>query len=1276
MKKTDWIPEAAKRDSQFANLANYWKQSASPTGIGKRHANVIGPVDTHAALMVAALAMTEPEGGLPFVILPDELQMRRLLPVFEAFWPGEVELYPQREFQLASVDASSQEQTHRRITVLTKLLRGEGPLEGRESPKGEGPLAGEKHLEGQEKQKGRKPLVLVSPAALLQPLLPPEEFQQLILELKLGQVLEPQVLASKLAGMGYESTSLAESAGEFSLRGDIVDVIPIDKPMPTGVPEAERAALYGIRVSFFDDEIDQIRFFDPMTQRQVEACTEIHIPPAQEILIRDERRLALAEEIEAWGENRAKEVLAKGASREHALKVKQFCTHDAEKVASGLDRGIVDRWYPLICPEKASLLDYFRLAGARPVLFDTLRISQRMDGFQADFYQQASHLLERGQTTSLVTEIFWTGAQILKQLDQDFPTLTFALIHQPGNGFPGALRFDFQSRESEAWRGREEQFQAMLRERRDKGLLTYAYVADKGRRERLHTELLQHAPGALSAIIADDLAQGFEWPQAGLLVLGSQDLFGTERRRKRKRSAHAGAAIDFFTDLSPGEMVVHEAHGIGIYEGLENIETEGSRRDYIKIRYSGEDTLYLPIDQLDQIRKYVGTDGRTPKLSRLGSSEWTRLKDKARDSIRQLATNLVKLYAKRSKLKGHAFPEDTVWDQEFAESFPYEETEDQLRCIDEIKKDMESPRVMDRLLCGDVGYGKTEVAFRAMFKAVNGGMQAALLAPTTVLTQQHYDNFIERIGKFPVRVGLLSRFASEAMQKKTLRGLATGEIDVVIGTHRLLSKDVKFKRLGLLVVDEEQRFGVDHKEMLKELYPTVDVLTLSATPIPRTLHMSMSGIRDISMIEEPPQDRREVQTFVMEFDEAVLTDAITREVSRDGQVFYLFNNVKKIYQQANAIEDAIPGCRVAVAHGQMNERELEDVIAAFVRGEADVLVCTTIIESGIDMPNVNTLIVTNADRLGLSQIYQLKGRVGRSGRQAYAYITYEKNKVLKENAQKRLAAIREYTELGSGFKIALRDLEVRGAGNLLGAEQHGHMEAIGYELYVRMLDEEVKNILQEQQEEELDFTKLQQAPLATAIQGTSAKDQAATIGTQYLPPDAVETQIDLPLDAYLPASLIPDEGQRMDMYRRLGDISNLADYYDILDELTDRYGDVPPETYTLADISYVRSRAGLLGISVIRIDKKNIILQFKTGARPNMQELAVLLSLPEYRGKINFNAGVKAHLQWVNQAEPIALVPEKLRRLFSAVEKEQSDSQKSTSEKSTSEKSTSAPAAV
>lgn len=1216
-----WIRDYALKDQSFVELEAGFRESAEAL---RKHQNVIGPVENHQMFIISALlqASEEAKEPLPFLVAPDELRLRRMLPALKAFWPGRIMHFPAREYNLTGAEAFSREQMHQRLACLSAMCSDE-PV-----------------------------LFVLSPSALLQPLPPPERFEESLLTLSLCGRLEPQDLAEKLSGLGYEAVSLAEAPGEFSRRGDIVDIIPIDRPQPEEVPEDERLPLYGIRVSFFDDEIDQLRFFDPSDQRQVAAVNPAVIPPAKEDLLRGSERAELAEAVRRCGEEEGQRRYQEGATRTEVQKLRQLCAGDAEKIQSGTDRGLTDRWLWLLYKDKYSVLDYLKRRTKRAVVIETASLSRRMDAAQADREQQILHLLEQGRTTAAVGESFFTRAEIMRQLDREFSCLSFALIHQVGNGFPGGRRFDIRSREAENYRGRDDKFFEMLKGRRDRLESCYVFLEDQARMDRLNLELLKHAPGTVRGLVPRTLPDGFEWPAAGLLVLGAKNIFDSERKRRRGRRSQHGVPIDFFSDLTPGDPVVHEIHGIGIYDGLENLENNGSRRDYIKVRYAGEDVLYLPMEALSQIRKYVGTDGRKPRISRLGGGEWTKLKNRARESIRQLATDLVELYAKRSKLKGFAFPPDTTWDKEFAEAFPFEETDDQLRSIREIKEDMESDKVMDRLLCGDVGFGKTEVAFRAMFKAVNGGRQAALLAPTTVLAQQHYLNFRERVGDFPLRIGHLSRFASESMQKRTIKGLANGEIDVVIGTHRLLSKDVRFRRLGLLVVDEEQRFGVDHKEQIKELYPTVDVLSLSATPIPRTLHMSMSGIRDISVIEEAPADRREVQTFVMEYDDDIIADAIMREVSRGGQVFYLFNNTHKINERARQLEALIPGLRVSVAHGRMNEKTLEDVINAFVEGESDVMVCTTIIESGIDMPNVNTLVVTQADRLGLAQIYQLKGRVGRSGRQAYAYITYEKDKVLKEEAQKRLAAIREFTELGSGFKIALRDLEVRGAGNLLGAEQHGHMEAIGYELYVQMLDEEVKRIMDEQKSEAEDGEAASRS-LGDLVQGRVKKLGRAET---YRAPEPVETQIMLKLDAYLPASLIPDEGQRMDMYRRLADIQTQADYDDILDELTDRYGDIPRETYTLADISYIQSRAGQMGIELIRKEKKHVFLQFKQGSRPNMEALSALLALPEYKGKIHFNAGLRPHLLWVNQAEPQSALPGKLHRLFAAVEKASAES--------------------
>lgn len=1196
-----WMVEQALKDKNFVRLRDLWQVRNERR---QGHINVVGPGDVHQAFILSALHALdrldydEPQGLV--IIVPDVLQARLYREVLQSFLDEDVLEFPTREFQLSPVDASSKEQMQRRLQVLSRLLQGD------------------------------KPILVVSAPALLQPLPSLDVLKQNSVHLALDVTFGPQELGVKLEQMGYERVPLTDAPGQFSLRGDIVDIFPIHKPKPEDIPLEEQLENYGVRVSFFDREIDQLRYFDPITQRQVSNCSSITIPPAREIILTTEEQAKLVEEIEKWGSVRARELYQVGANKARVEAFRAFLQADQEKISTGIDHGVVDRYIPLLEGKTANLLDVLQGFNYRPVVVETLDLNRRMDAWDQDQFKQMELLLERGKTTKLSFDVFYQSHEVMQRLDQKFSCLSFSLLLQAGNGFPGAERIDIQSRQAENYRGYEDKLYTTLKERQNTLQDTYIFVPDQARRERLHKELLLHAPGTVKRIVPENLASGFEWPKASLLILGTQDVFGVERRKRPRKKKQSGIPIAFFSDLTPGDLVVHEVHGIGQYEGLETLESDDSWSDYIKIRYQGEDVLYLPMSALDQIRKYVATGGRKAKLSKLGGGEWDRLKNRARESIKKLATDLVELYAKRRELKGFSFPEDTVWDQEFAEHFPYEETEDQLQAVREIKADMETDKVMDRLLCGDVGFGKTEVAFRAMFKAVNGGKQAALLAPTTVLAQQHYQNFKERIANFPVRIGHLSRFASPAMQKRTLKGLASGEIDVVIGTHRILSNDVKFRDLGLLVVDEEQRFGVDDKEKIKALYPKIDVLSLSATPIPRTLHMSMAGIRDISIIEEPPQDRREVQTFVMEYQEDIIADAILREISRGGQIFYLFNNVKKILQEQEKIEQMVPGARVLIAHGQMPERQLEDVIQAFLEGEADVLLCTTIIESGIDMPNVNTLIVTQANRMGLAQLYQLKGRVGRSRRQAYAYVTYNKDQIINEDAQKRLAAIREYTELGSGFRIALRDLEVRGAGNLLGAEQHGHMEAIGYELYVQMLEEEVEKIMPREEVE--DFG---QSP-------------------RYEIPESVDTNIQLALNAYLPQSLIPDEGQRMDMYRRLGEIRGLADYYDILDELSDRYGELPAEAYTLADVSYIKARAGKMGIAQIRVQKKNIVMEFQEGGKPNMVEVSKLFSIDEYKRSIRFSAGTKANLLWVNQGQPVGMVPERLRKLFAQIERVES----------------------
>ncbi|MDF2487207.1 MAG: mfd [Herbinix sp.] len=656
-----------------------------------------------------------------------------------------------------------------------------------------------------------------------------------------------------------------------------------------------------------------------------------------------------------------------------------------------------------------------------------------------------------------------------------------------------------------------------------------------------------------------NLRRGFEYPLIKLVIISESDIFGTEKKKKRKKSSYEGNKIQSFTELSPGDYVVHENHGLGVYKGIEKIEVDKITKDYIKIEYGGGGVLYILATGLDVIQRYSGSEGRKPKLNKLNSIEWKNTKAKVRGAVHEVAKELVELYAQRQEKIGFEFGEDTVWQKEFEEAFPYDETDDQLVAIEATKKDMESKRIMDRLICGDVGYGKTEIAIRAAFKAVSYGKQVVVLVPTTILAQQHYNTLVQRMMDFPVSIDVMSRFRSSAEQKKTLERLKKGSLDIVVGTHRVLSSDVKFKNLGLLVVDEEQRFGVTHKEKIKQMKKDVDVLTLTATPIPRTLHMSLVGIRDMSVLDEPPVDRLPIQTYVLEHNDEIIREAISRELARDGQVYYVYNRVNGIDEVANNVARLCPEANVAFAHGQMNEHTLEKIMFDFISGEIDVLISTTIIETGLDISNVNTMIIDDADRLGLSQLYQLRGRVGRSNRTAYAFLMYRRDKMLKEIAEKRLHAIKEFTELGSGFKIAMRDLEIRGAGNLLGAEQSGHMESVGYDLYCKMLNEAVKSMK----------------------------------GGETTQEETYETTVDMDMDAYIPATYIKNEVQKLDIYKRIAGIENEEEMMDMQEELTDRFGDMPTAVNNLLNIALVKAIChGLYIVQLIHKDNEVKLIMY------------------------------------------------------------------------------------
>ncbi|NMB96397.1 MAG: transcription-repair coupling factor, partial [Clostridiaceae bacterium] len=861
--------------------------------------------------------------------------------------------------------------------------------------------------------------------------------------------------------------------------------------------------------------------------------------------------------------------------------------------------------------------------------------SQRIDNLILEHHEICKNLLEKGRILPQNTDILFDYEDICKKLDKRQRICLNTILHSQQDSIGGILQdtrksiktYSFICKQNPSYYGFFKLLINDLKEckRKDNKVVIMAGTKTRGEklRDNLHTEGIEavYSDSVHTSLLSGNIVitqgslnNGFQYPLIGFVVISEREVFGNDRKRKKSSKRKSkGVDINFFTDLNPGDYVVHQTHGIGQYVGIEKLVVEGIHKDYLKIKYQGKDFLYIPTSHLDVIQKYIGSEGKAPKINKLGGNDWIKVKKRVKESLKELAEDLVKLYAERKAIKGYSFSKDTVWQNEFEEQFPYEETDDQLRCTEEIKKDMESNKPMDRLLCGDVGYGKTEVALRAAFKAVMNGKQVAFLVPTTVLAQQHYNNFVERMKNFPVNVEMLSRFRTKAEQGRILQDLKRGQIDVLVGTHRLIQKDIQFKDLGLLIIDEEQRFGVAHKERLKNIRPNVDVLTLTATPIPRTLHMSLIGVRDISVLEEPPEERYPVQTYVMEYNLDIVRDAIDRELARGGQVYYLYNRVRTIDLKASQIQELVPEARIGVAHGQMGERKLEDIMLKFMRREFDILICTTIIESGLDLPNVNTLIIEDADKMGLSQLYQLRGRVGRSNRLAYAYITYKKDKVLSEIAEKRLQTIKEFTEFGSGFKIAMRDLEIRGAGNLLGPEQHGHIESVGYDMYCRLLDEAVRELKGE------------------------------------LPPEKEpEVNIDLNIDAYIADEYINKEIQKIEMYKKIASIQDEQDVIDIKDELLDRYGDLPKQVENLISIAYIKALAGKLGISAITEKKDALIFQFKDKKIVKIDVISKLAA--KYKRQILFNAENNPYLMYKISGNDREKLPDNIKIVLHDIE--------------------------
>jgi len=1025
------------------------------------------------------------------------------------------ELFLPRETPLVYVRAASGEQRGERISALSALLDG-GPC-----------------------------VVAASAAALMQALAPKDAFAASRAELAVGDTLEPRLLIERLVSAGYERVEMVEGRGQIAARGDLVDVY---------APGEE----YPVRIEFFGDEIDQMRSFDPVTQRSVEQITRALIRPAletpqpreltQKALKRLEGRVGLDDQEEAWRE--------------------------------GTSSVGGDVLLPLLYKKTETLLDY-AAPDAIFVVDEALLVDEALRTEQMRFAETVKAMLERNEGLPEQGALERSANETLGRLNTARTALFYALSRTHPQ-FTAREVVTLESRGAPQFMGAFDEIAREVTRLNNAGERTVIYAGEQS--PELLTNLSEYgakaeAAGALPAelppgktlVVPGQLARGFSYPQSKINVFTEYEVTGrTERAIKRSRSKKHLS----FSELSVGDYIVHEAHGVGRFVKVEPLTVQGKTKDYLLIEYRGGDRLYIPTDQLDRVQKYVGGGDEevAPQLSKLGGAEWTNRVNKAKSAAKKLAVDLAALYAERAGAKGFAFSKDTAWQRTFEERFPYELTPDQKQSIEEIKADMERVRPMDRLLCGDVGYGKTEVALRAVFKCVQDGKQAAILVPTTILAQQHYNTMRSRFADFPVQAACLSRFQSPKERNDIKKALAEGRIDVVVGTHALLAKDVRYQALGLLIIDEEHRFGVNHKEQIKEMKKTVDVLTLTATPIPRTLNMSMTGIRDISVIETPPEARYPVQTYVLEYTDALLKDALTREIARKGQAYVVSNRVQSMDVTARQIEALVPEARITVAHGQMGETQLEQAMLEFLEHRSDVLLCSTIIESGLDIPNANTLVVLESDRMGLAQLYQLRGRVGRSSRIGYAYFTVQTGKVMNEKAAKRLMAIREFTQFGAGFQLAMRDLEIRGAGSLLGAEQHGHITDVGYEYYVKL----VRRAVDEQQGRPLD-------PVA-------------------------ETSVDIPIDAHIPHDYVPSEIMRLKAYRRIAEIDGAESMLDVTEEFIDRYGEPPESVTNLMRISEVKAYAARAFIESVGVREGEAKLRFSPQARLDGGKLIAAVS--------------------------------------------------------------------
>ena len=1138
---------------------------------GKGPVQISGVTDSQKVHVMHELSKDNP---WRLVVTYDDTRAKEIFDDFSYFEPN-TWLYPARDLLFYSSDIHGNLLTRQRMQVFKHLLEDEGGV------------------------------VVTTVDGLMDHLLPLSRIKESCLNIMVGQTLDMEEIKHLLTGMGYERMGQVDGMGQFSVRGGILDVFPLTEEVP-------------VRIELWGDEVDSIRSFDAESQRSIQQMDEVTIYPAAELILTKEHIEEGILRLEA-DEKKQEKAFRDQKKPEEAQRIRRAVGELVESLKEGFDVQTLDAYIRYFCRDTVSFLDYMKEVGAKVtlvssgaagktaekkqaaglalILDEPQRMKEKAETVETEFRESMSHRLEQGYILPGQADLLFASKTVLAEchtphsifmtgLDQRLPGMTpkakYSLTGKNLNSYQNS--FEILIKDLTKWK--------------KDGYRVVLLSASRTRASRLAGDLREYdlrafcpedagrpvAPGEIM-VTYGKLHKGFEYPLIKFVVITEGDMFGVEKRKKkRKKYNYEGKKISSFSELSVGDYVVHESHGLGIYKGIEKIEQDHVIKDYIKVEYGDGGNLYLPATRLEGIQKYAGADAKVPKLNKLGGTEWTKTKTKVRTAVREIAKELVELYAARQDAEGFQYGPDTVWQKEFEEMFPYDETDDQLTAIDDTKRDMESKKIMDRLICGDVGYGKTEIALRAAFKAVQEEKQVVYLVPTTILAQQIYNTFVQRMKDFPVRVDMMSRFRTPGEMKKTVEGLKKGYVDIIVGTHRVLSKDVQFKNLGLLIVDEEQRFGVTHKEKIKQMKQNVDVLTLTATPIPRTLHMSLIGIRDMSVLEEPPVDRVPIQTYVMEYNDEMIREAIHRELGRGGQVYYVYNRVNNIDEVANHVASLVPDANVAFAHGQMNEHQLEKIMLDFINGEIDVLVSTTIIETGLDIPNANTMIIQDADRLGLSQLYQIRGRIGRSNRTSYAFLMYKRDKMLKEDAEKRLQAIREFTELGSGIKIAMRDLEIRGAGNILGAEQHGHMEAVGYDLYCKMLNEAVIALKGGQEEEE-----------------------------------TFETVVDCDIDAFIPDGYIKNEYLKLDVYKRISAIETDDEYMDMQDELIDRFGDIPKSVDNLLRVAELKAMAHRAYVTEVDINTQEIRIELYPKAKLDVTKIPALIA--EYKTALRFAQG-------------------------------------------------------